>query len=678
MTYQKFYHRSVLVAVLALAAAAFAQQPDGEYRSYLAHIAAASSALRLYETGEAKRWLDAAPTKYRGWEWSYLDAEANQFDVSRSPHGGPVTGVAVSPDGKWIGSISSDRSVKVSSTSDGSEIFTFSDEKLVPQAVAFGPDGKRLLAAFSRHTVIIWDLASKSEIRRFQGQGKGITAAAFSPDGSLVASCSWDRSDERGVWGIVEIWNAETGESVRKLEYGEKPLVAISFSPNGKHLAVASWEVDKMAAIWETDGWKGPETFETEGDATYKAGQTVAFSADSRFVAVGGKDGGVRVWDVGTRKVVHKLGGRGWGHSKWVNGVAFSPDGKTIATVSTDQTLRLWNAETGDESATLLGHTKSVYSVAFTGSTLVTGSDDGTIKMWRPSASNGIWKIDASTYGIGFGPNGRLMVSASWLGKLRTWDISSGRVTKEWIGHAASANAAAFSPDGKRLVSVGNDGKIKLWETANAKELRTLETVRGVQLISIAFTTDGKHVFSAASDERARLWNADTGEAVREFPHAGGVNYIALSPDGKLAATGGGDGTVKVWQINNGNLVGTFTGPRSRVACLTFSPDSKQVAAAIGRSGLTFEVGAPERSRTFIGHDEAVNGIAFSTDGRRVITASSDLTFKLWDPVTGANVLTMPADETPWNAVFHPDGKRLFLLQLDQTIRILNSTRRTS
>jgi len=674
MTY--FRHNLILVLVsFALATAAVAQtSTSGEYRSYLAHIAAASNALRLNETGESKRWIENAPAKHRGWEWAYLDAQANQYVGSRSPHDSPILAIAASPDGSQIASVASDRSIEVTDPSGNTQLFAFKDDKIAPQAITFSPDGKRLLAAFSRHTVIMWDLGTKTEVRRFQGSGKGITAAVFSPDGSLVASCSWDRSEPRGVWGIVEVWNASTGESVKKLEYGVKPLVSIAYSPDGKHLAVASWEDDKLAAIWETDGWKGPDVLETEGDAVYKAGQTIIFSPDSKLVAAGGKDSAVRIWNVDTRKLVRKL----TGHAKWVNGITFSPDGKTLASGSTDQTLKLWDVATGMTAGTMFGHTKSINAVAFIRDRILTGSVDGTLKEWHRKSTDQVWKIGESTYGISFSTDGKRFASAASRGKLRMWDADSGRILNEWTGHGSSANAVAYSPDGKRLASVGNDGKIKIWDTTNYQELRTLETVTGVQLVSVAFSPDGKQVFSAASGERARLWNLETGEAVREFPHAGGVFYIAVSPDGKLGATGGSDGSVKVWSLADGHLVGTFAGPRARIACLSFSRDSKWIGAAIGRAGVLFDAATLKRSMMLNGHDEAVHGISFSPDGKRVLTSSSDMTFRLWDPATGENVLSIPSEGPPWNAMFHPDGKRLFLLPLDQTVRTLGSTRNLS
>lgn len=254
---------TMLLSWLLLLPISGTAQADAEFQSYLAHIAAASSALRLHETAEAKRWLAAAPAKHRNWEWHYLNAQAEQSSAVLTGHTDAVT------------------------------------------AVAFSPDGKRLVSASS------------------------------------------DRTPQRGVFGIVEIWNAETGELVKSFEYGTHPLVSLAFSPDGNKLAVGGWEPEHNITIWETDKWATPVIFTVPPGKGYKVVQSIVFSADGRKLIAGYKDSMARVWDVESKKLVQTLGGRGWGHGKWVNGVAFHPHGKLVATASPDQTVKLWDVATG-------------------------------------------------------------------------------------------------------------------------------------------------------------------------------------------------------------------------------------------------------------------------------------------------------------------------------------------
>ena len=234
--------RLLLVLILAFlilpSRMAHSQSTGGsvEYQSYLAHIAAASTSLRLHDTAAAKRWLANAPDKYRDWEWHYLNGVAEQSILTFTT-GAPVNSLAISPDGKMLAITSSDRLVRILSADKGIELFKKFDESLTPQAVAFSPDGKRLAAAYSRHAVRVWDVASGSELLRLQGKGRGITAIAFSADGKMLASCSWNLISQQ-VTGIVEIWNAESGESLQQLEYGNKPLSDDNITDTSCHCAL--------------------------------------------------------------------------------------------------------------------------------------------------------------------------------------------------------------------------------------------------------------------------------------------------------------------------------------------------------------------------------------------------------------------------------------------------------
>ena len=323
---------------------------DAELQSYAAHIAAAASALRLNETSEAKRWLAGAPAAQRGWEWRYLSAQADQSIATIAAHEATVTHVSLSPDGKFAVTASADRTAKIWDLNSAKLVVELRGHTAGLWSAVFSPDGSKVLTAASDSTIRIWDAASGKELKTLKWNAKGIAAATWRPDGAHLAASSWDRSAERGVWGIVQVWDTATGEVVKQLEYGVKPMVSIAYSADGKKLAAATW--DPKTALWDTETWQVTSLIPPKTEK-YQAGQAVAFDPAGTKLAVALKDETVRVWDTATGNLIVTLGGGGTGHRKWVNGVTFTPDGKHIISASSDQTLRVWSAASGAELVAL-------------------------------------------------------------------------------------------------------------------------------------------------------------------------------------------------------------------------------------------------------------------------------------------------------------------------------------
>jgi WD40 repeat protein len=674
MHFKKFLIAIVFPSLILYATAfdAFAQKGnDFEYRAYVSHVAAASNALQLNETGEAKRWLAATPVKFRNWEWHYLHSLSEESAGITPLSLDSAKAIATSPDGRYILMASGDKSVRLIESISGKQIHQFLDEKISPQNLAFSSDGKYFAAAYSRHTVKLWETETGKEIRTFQGEGKGITAVAFSPDGKSIASSSWNTSQARGVWGIVEIWNTDTGESVKKLQYGVKPIVSIQYSPDGKWLAVGSWEVQNTVALWRVGEWENYFLLESEKNDESKALQHIAFSPNSKLLVAGGKDAKIRIWDVESRQRLHTL----TKHKKQVNSLSFSTDGKTLASASTDQTIRLWNVDTGQELRTLHGHTKAVNSVALLTNKkqFISAANDNTLRTWTiEGAKSNQLEFDGSAYGVAFSPDGKQAVSAGWKGKLRVWDRPTGRELENWQAHKQSANAVAFSVDGKRLASVGNDGLIKIWELETKKELRVLEEVKGNQLIDIRFCGNDR-IVSTSMPNSAKVFDANTGKTDYTLAHEKGVVTVVCSNDGKLYATSGTDGTLIFWDAKTGKSVTKYAPHQEKVTYTAFSPDTKTFATASSdRSAKIIDIKTGKIIFTLDGHDAAISSIAFNRDGSRIVTASSDQTVRIWDTKTGENVLSVPLNVQVYAAQFSPNGAELWVLALDDTIRILN------
>src|SRR6266542_2869711 len=146
-------------------------------------------------------------------------------------------------------------------------------------------------------------------------------------------------------------------------------------------------------------------------------------------------------------------------------------------------------------------------------------------------------------------------------------------------GHPGRVLAVVASPDGKTLASMSEDKTIKVWDVATRKEQATLDGRKAT------FSPDGKTLAWIELDDRTiRLWDVLTrkeGTALRE--HGSDVCSIALSPDGRILASGSSTGTVRLWDVATGKARATYRGHTSAVDPVKFSPDGKTLAS--GSSG---------------------------------------------------------------------------------------------
>ncbi|KAJ6256962.1 Vegetative incompatibility protein [Drechslerella dactyloides] len=240
-------------------------------------------------------------------------------------------------------------------------------------------------------------------------------------------------------------------------------------------------------------------------------------------------------------------------------------------------------------------------------------------------------------YKVAFSHDGKTIVSASYDGTIRLWDVATGieQIRKHY---PIAMKCLALSPNGTVLGLALSDDTIRLWDTATGIE----QTLDGhpENVVTIAFSPDGVTLASAVAsdseDKTVRFWNTTTGAERTMDGHIKGHRSIAFSPDGKtLASPSPTDDTVRLWDVATGALQQVLNRHKGGVNSLAFSPDGKTLALASSNNTVRLSDLTTGAERTLCGHLESVNSVTFSHDGKFLASGSWDKTIILWDTATG-------------------------------------------
>ena len=365
------------------------------------------------------------------------------------------------------------------------------------------------------------------------------------------------------------------------------------------------------------------------------------------------------------------------GHQNLVANVSFSPDGKTLLSGSEDGNLKLWSTDSGVELRTIVGHQEGITSVDFSpdGKTVASSSWDDTIKVWNVDTGEEIRTLygheDYVTH-ASFSPDGKTIASSSLDGTIKVWNVDTGEEIRTLYGHEDYVTHASFSPDGKTIVSSSRDKTVKLWSVGSGEEIRTFSGHQNF-VTSVSFSPDGQVIVSSSWDKTVKLWNVGSGEEIRTFSgHQGFATSVSFSPDGKTLASGSGDNTVKLWSLDNGASPHTLSGHKDSVTNVSFSPDGKTLAS--GSSDNTVKLWSLDSGTELItlrGHRDSVTSVSFSPDGKTIASGSYDNIIKLWSIDSREEIRTFLGHRRAVMSVsFSPDGKTLASGSSDNTVKL--------
>lgn len=441
------------------------------------------------------------------------------------------------------------------------------------------------------------------------------------------------------------------------------PVSSVAFSPDGTFIASASR--DKTIKLW--DARAGKQLRSLEGHDKEVA--SVAISPDSMMIASGSWDTTIKLWEAATGRQLRSIKA----HDTWVTAVAFSPDGTVIASASQSDTIKLWDVATGMQLRSLKGHSNSVNSVAFSpnGRLIASGSDDKTIKLWDAATGIQLQSLaghNNSVSSVTFSPDGNVIASGSLDNTVKLWEAATGNQLLSFRAHESDVNSVAFSPNGKMIASASKTETIKLWDTLTGRQIRSLAGLDN-QVASVAFSPDGELIAGGSWHNAIKLWDAATGTLQRSLEgYQGSVRSIVFSPDGGLIASGIEDKTIRIWDTETGNAT-HFIENSYPVNSVAFSPDGKTIVSSSWGEINLWEGPTGRRLRTFkdLG---SVNSAVFSPDGKVIASGGGDYAVKLWDVATGNQLQSLRLYTSATSVAFSPDGRIVASGSPDKTIRL--------
>jgi WD40 repeat protein/serine/threonine protein kinase len=602
-------------------------------------------------------------------------------------HDDVVTYAAFSPDGRRIVTCSHDGTARVWDATGGAPVSTYLGHRARDRAAlgadgseardyvimaAFDPSGTRVVSACRDATAHVWDARDGSHLLALKGHdaddGRAyLNWAEFSPDGRTVATAGGD--------GDACLWDAATGALKHRLRGHTSHVNVARFSPDGSRLVTAS--ADAEARVWDV----------ADGSCRHVLRGHTEYLVDARFDATGDRvvtvanEPTVRVWDAATGGL-RATGSTSGGAALCA---AFVSDGSRVVVGDRTGMLHLLDAATGATRARLRGHIDGATALACgrDGRAVASASSDMTVRLWDATVSDDgagapvgdvvLEDNGSPIVAVAFcGPTRSDVVAVSRDGAMRLWDRYTGELLARFDGEPAPAGALDVSDDGRFVLVGSRDGPRRLWNVVNRSLVRADDRAAPpVAALSIVSTEPLRYLIVAAD---RTLHRCDEDGIVRcEWPRGvdAGASAWDVSPDGSRVLVSDGR------RIDACAIDGVGWGGRGRLAPTVLD------AAVFSRGGSMLAVGYQEpvaeiidlagdgRSRVLRGHEKGVLALSFDPHDRRLATASSDYTVRVWNVATGDEALCLVGHTDGVGQVaFSPDGRAIVSASHDGTARV--------